>query len=303
MKKFIILLISFSASFLKAQFDPQFTQYMYNESFINPAYAGSHDALSTTALARKQWVGFEGAPTNVTFSAHTPIANDKLGIGINFMNESIGVMYRNMAMVNLAYRLKLKEGKLCFGLQAGATGFTERLSVVQTIQANDNNFLQSTPLLFGPNVGGGIYYYTKKWYVGFSAPRMLLNTSFGNAVRTTFAANSLSYYLTGGYVFTINDDLKLKPTIMIKAASGAPIQPEINIHAIIKDVFWAGAAYRYNDAVAAIIGFQATQHFKVGYSYDFTLSKLQKYNSGSHEIMLNYIFKYKNKNYNSPRYF
>ena len=80
-------------------------------------------------------------------------------------------------------------------------------------------------------------------------------------------------------------------------------QPEINIHAIIKDVFWAGAAYRYNDAVAAIIGFQATQQFKVGYSYDFTLSKLQKYNSGSHEIMLNYIFKYKNKNYNSPRYF
>ena len=198
MRKIIILLFSFNAMFVKAQFDPQFTQYMYNESFINPAYAGAHDALSMTGLARKQWVGFAGAPTNVTFSAHTPIANDKLGIGINFMNESIGIMYRNMAMVNLAYRLKLGEGKLCFGLQAGATGFTERLSQVTNIQANDNNFTQSTPLLFGPNLGGGLYYYTKKWYVGFSAPRMLVNTSLSNAVSTKFAASSLSYFLTAG---------------------------------------------------------------------------------------------------------
>lgn len=289
--------------FVKAQFDPQFTQYMYNESFINPAYAGAHDALSMTGLARKQWVGFAGAPTNVTFSAHTPIANDKLGIGINFMNESIGIMYRNMAMVNLAYRLKLGEGKLCFGLQAGATGFTERLSQVTNIQANDNNFTQSTPLLFGPNLGGGLYYYTKKWYVGFSAPRMLVNTSLSNAVSTKFAASSLSYFLTAGYVFTINYDLKLKPTIMIKAAQGAPIQPEVNLHAIVKDVFWIGAAYRHNDCVAALIGLQANAQFRIGYSYDFTLSKLQKYNSGSHEIMLNYIFKYKNKNFTSPRFF
>jgi len=303
MRKIIILLFSFNAMFVKAQFDPQFTQYMYNESFINPAYAGAHDALSMTGLARKQWVGFAGAPTNVTFSAHTPIANDKLGIGINFMNESIGIMYRNMAMVNLAYRLKLGEGKLCFGLQAGATGFTERLSQVTNIQANDNNFTQSTPLLFGPNLGGGLYYYTKKWYVGFSAPRMLVNTSLSNAVSTKFAASSLSYFLTAGYVFTINYDLKLKPTIMIKAAQGAPIQPEVNLHAIVKDVFWIGAAYRHNDCVAALVGLQANAQFRIGYSYDFTLSKLQKYNSGSHEIMLNYIFKYKNKNFTSPRFF
>lgn len=304
MKKIIVLLISFSVFFVKAQFDPQFTQYMYNESFINPAYAGAQDALSMTALARKQWVGFAGAPTNVTFSAHTPIANDKLGIGVNFMNESIGVMYRNMAMLNLAYRLKVNEtGKFCFGIQAGATGFTERLSQVQTIQANDNNFTQSTPLLFGPNVGAGVYYYTKKWYVGFSAPRMLLNTSFGNAVSTKFAANGLSYYLTGGYVFTLNDDLKIKPSLMLKAAQGAPLQPEINVQAIVRDIVWAGVAYRYNDCVAAMLGCQLNSQFRLGYSFDFTLSKLQKYNSGSHEIMLNYIFKYKNRNYNSPRYF
>ncbi len=302
MNKILILIFSFVAVLAKAQFDTQFTQYMYNESFINPAYAGSHEALSTTALVRKQWVGFAGAPTNVTFNAHTPVVKDKLGIGINFMNESIGVMYRNMAMLNVAYRIKAGPGKFCFGLQAGATGFTERLSQVTTIQANDNNFIQSTPLLFGPNVGAGLYYYTKNWYFGFSAPRMLLNTSYGNSVNTKFAASNISYYLTTGYVFSLNDNVKLKPTLMIKAAQGAPVQPEINLHALLKEVFWVGAAYRYNADAAAIIGCKVNAQFKLGYSYDFSLSKLQKYNGGSHELMLNYIVKYKSKNYNNPRY-
>jgi type IX secretion system PorP/SprF family membrane protein len=303
MKKIFIIFLITVCGLAHAQFDPQFTQYMYNESFINPAYAGGHDALSLTALGRKQWLGFSGSPTNVVFSAHTPIANDKIGIGLNFMNESIGVMYRNMALVNVAYRAKLGEGKLCVGLQAGGTGFTERLSQVNTIQANDKQFVQSTPLLFGPNAGAGIYYYTKKWYVGLSAPRMLINTSLGTAVATKFSAGSISYYLTGGYVFTINEDFKLKPTLMIKAVQGAPIQPEINVQAIIKDMVWVGAAYRYTDCLSGMLGWQANSQFRVGYSYDFTLGALQKYNSGSHEIMLNYIFKYKNKNFTNPRYF
>ncbi len=303
MKKIILLLFVTVCFLSKAQFDPHFTQYMYNESFINPAYAGSHDALSLTALGRKQWVGFNGAPTNVTFSGHAPVANDKLGIGLNFMNESIGVMKRNYILVNCAYRLKLKTGKFCFGIQGGVNGFSENLTNVNTIQTNDNQFLQNTTLAFAPNVGAGMYYYTKNWYVGFSTPRMLINTTAGTSVSTAFIAPSLSYYLTGGYVFTLNNDYKLKTSAMLKLAAGAPIQPEVNAHVIMKDVFWIGATYRLNDAVAAIIGYQATPQFRIGYSYDYTLSKLQQFNTGSHEIMLNYIFKYKNKNFSSPRFF
>lgn len=303
MKKFIYLILFFITAQLNAQFDPQFTQYMYNESFINPAYAGAHDALSMTLLGRRQWVGFPGAPANVTFSGHTPIAKDRIGIGLNFMNESIGVMYRNLALVNVAYRLPLGPGKFCFGLQGGMAGYTERLSNVSTIQSNDNQFTASTPLLFGPNVGAGTYYYTKSWYVGLSVPRMMINTSLGNAVSTKFAGSSLTYYLTGGYVFDINEDLKLKPTLMIKASGGAPISAEISAQAVIKNTLWAGLSYRYNDAVAILLGCQVNQQFRIGYSYDYTISQLAKYNSGSHEMVLNYIFKYKNANYSNPRYF
>lgn len=286
-----------------AQFDPQFSQYMYNESFINPAYAGSHDALSITALGRKQWMGFSGAPTNVTLSGHTPIAQDKIGIGVNIMNESIGVMYRSLILINGAYRLQAGKGKFCFGLQAGASAYTERLSQVSTIQSNDQQFSQSTPLLWGPNVGGGLYYYTKEWFVGVSAPRMLLNTSLGNSVRTQFLSGSISYYLTGGYVFNLHEDVKLKPSVMLKAAQGSPIQPELNTQCIYKDMLWLGLAYRLNDAAVAMLGYQINPQFRIGYSFDYTLTKLSRYNSGSHEVVMNYIFKYKNKNFTSPRYF
>ncbi len=304
MKKIsLLLLMCVWLPVLKAQFDPQFSQYMYNESFINPAYAGSHEALSLTTLGRKQWMGFSGAPTNVTFSGHVPLAAEKIGVGLNIMNESIGVMYRNLILVNAAYRLKLPKGKLCFGLQTGASAYTERLSQVTTIETNDRQFLQSTPTLWGLNAGGGLYYYTEKWYVGLSVPRMLLNTSVGNAVRTAFVGNSLTYYLAGGYVFELNEDYKLKPSLMLKAASAAPLQPELNLQAILKDRFWLGLGYRLNDALATMVGWQANPQFRVGYNYDLSLSKLSTYNTGSHELVLNYVFKYKNKNYSSPRFF
>jgi type IX secretion system PorP/SprF family membrane protein len=298
-----ILLVMCCILSSRAQFDPQFSQYMYNESFINPAYAGSHDALSITALGRKQWMGFSGAPTNITLSGHTPIAEDKIGIGVNIMNESIGIMYRNLILVNGAYRLKAGNGTFCFGLQGGASAYTERLSQVNTIQKNDQQFIQSTPLLWGPNVGGGLYYYTKTWYAGLSAPRMLLNTSLGNSVRTQFTAGSISYFITGGYVFSVDEDIKLKPSVMLKAAQGSPIQPEVNVQGIYKDMLWLGLAYRLSDAAVAMLGYQINPQFRVGYSFDYTLTKLSTYNSGSHELVLNYTFKYKNKNFTSPRYF
>lgn len=290
-------------SLLSAQFDPQFTQYMYNESFINPAYAGSHEALSLTAVGRKQWVGFSGAPSNITFSGHTPLANNKIGVGLNVMNESIGVMYRNMILLNGAYRLKAGEGTFCFGLQAGASAYTERLSQVTTIEGNDRQFIQSTPVLWAPNAGAGLYYYTARWYAGVSAPRMLLNTSEGNAVKTGFVPGSISYYLTGGYVFELNEDYKLKPSVMLKAAAAAPLQPEVNVQGIFRDKLWLGVGYRLNDAIACMLGWQVNSQFRIGYSYDYAVSKLSTFNSGSHEIQLNYTFAYKNKNYTSPRFF
>jgi type IX secretion system PorP/SprF family membrane protein len=303
MKKLLYILFVLCIINVKAQFDPQFTQYMFNESFINPAYAGSHDALSFTGLFRKQWVGFDGAPTNVTFSAHAPIANDKIGIGINFMNESIGVMKRNLGLFNFSYRIKINEGKLCLGFQGGVNSFQQNLASVKTIQANDNQFLNNTGVLYAPNFGSGIYYYAKKWFAGFSVPRLLMNTYNAKYSGPTTSLTGLTYYTSGGYVFDLNSNFKLRSTFMLKMAKGTPIQPEVNMHLIYKDVFWFGPSYRLNDAVAVLIGYQINQQFRVGYAYDYTISKFSGYNTGSHEVVLNYIFKYKYKNHTSPRLF
>lgn len=286
-----------------SQFDPMYTQYMYNESSINPAYAGSHKALSFSALARMQWVGIDGSPKTQTFNIHTPLKNEKIGLGLNIINESIGVQKRTGGSLNFAYRIKLKASTLCFGVQAGVVSFIDNFSKVSTVTQNDQQFIANSQRLTTPNFGAGLYYYTKRFYVGLSVPRMMENklaTSGGASNKVS--VNSFHYFLAMGYVYDINTQLAIKPTIMIKAVQNAPLQGELTVQAIIKNSLWAGVAYRSSDAVSVLLGYQINPQFKIGYSYDYTLSKLRTYNSGSHELMLNYILSYKKNQVHTPRY-
>jgi type IX secretion system PorP/SprF family membrane protein len=161
-----------------SQSDPMFTQYMFNELYINPAYAGSREYLSATALVRQQWVGIDGAPSTQTLSAHKPILNNKIGAGLTFLNESIGVSKRTQINANAAYRLPMGRNHLSFGLQLGMASISENLSSLGLV--NDNQFATNTGRKLAPNVGFGTYYLTPKWYAGFSIPRMLQNRLDGS---------------------------------------------------------------------------------------------------------------------------
>lgn len=294
---------------VKAQYDAMFTQYMFNEMFINPAYAGSKDAMAVTAVHRQQWVNFPGRPITSTFSLHGPVINEKMGFGLSFLNEKIGSLNRNLAYLSYSYKIKAgKNGHLAFGLQGGIHNQVNKFASLKATEAGDIQVSQNSPSTIAPNFGFGIYYSDLKNFAGLSIPRMvddqILFDASGNATKIIkMSPQKFHYYLTFGRIFTLTDDLKLKGQAMIKAVQNAPLQYDLTANFLIKERIWAGLSYRSGDAVSAILGVQISPQFVASYSYDYTLSKIQKYTSGSHEIALNYVFMYKGKKIVTPRYF
>ncbi|MBK9399815.1 MAG: type IX secretion system membrane protein PorP/SprF [Bacteroidetes bacterium] len=303
----VIIMMTFvlmMCSQARAQFEPQFTQYMFNEMFINPAYAGSRDHMAMTALYRNQWVGIEGSPKTQTFSAHTPLRNEKIGLGLSILHEEIGVTQDFSAFGTYAYRIPMQKGFFSMALSGGIIHHQEQLLELKTQDQGDQSFM-GTPRLTVPNMGFGTFLSTRNYYVGLSIPRMLQNKV---DAATGKAENKINvpywhYYLMGGYVFTLNESVKLKPTCMVKAVSGAPVVADFGAHVLLSEVLWLGGSYRTSDSWAAILQIQMNKQMRLGYSYDYTLTELNQFTSGTHEITLGFDFSFDKNKVVTPRYF
>lgn len=306
----IVVTFLFAANSSKAQFDYLFTQYMFNETFINPAYAGSKEAMSATLAHRQQWVNFAGRPITTSFAIHGPLMNNKMGLGLSVLNEKIGVLNQNLIYLNYAYRIKTgKNSTLALGLMGGIHNQVNKFAELKTNNdgTTDPQFANS-PSTIAPNFGTGVYFNTKTFFAGLSIPRMINDqvtfaTNGAVQLNTKMQPDKFTYYLTVGNVFTLNSNLKLKGQTMIKAVQNSPIQFDLNANFLIKERIWAGLAYRSGSAVSAIAGVQINSQFLVSYAFDYTLNSIQKYSQGSHEIVLNYLFSYKGKKVVTPRYF
>lgn len=294
-----------------AQQDPQFTQYMYNMSVINPAYATADEAiLNLGGLYRTQWVGLEGAPKTGTFFAHTPI-NEKIEVGISFVNDNIGdIVQENNIYADFAYVLPVGlESKLSLGIKAGFTFFDVNFDGFNLQSGNvstDLAFNENVNKTF-PNLGIGAFFFTDNYYIGLSAPNMLSSKHLEteNGVRATGVEN-VHYFLTAGYVFDINQNLKFKPAFMAKSVKGAPLALDITANVLINEKLEAGLGYRLDDAISGLVGFRISPELKIGYAYDFTTNNLGNYNSGSHEIFILFdvdLFGFKGGYDRSPRFF
>lgn len=307
-------IVFFGFGEVRAQFDAMFTQYMFNETFINPAYAGSKEAMSATLLHRQQWAGFAGRPITTSFALHGPLLDNKMGLGLSVLSEKIGPLNRNLVYGSYAYRLQVHEGgTLAMGLMGGVDNQIHRFSDIKVSDEAgaplDPNFLQNTPNIMAANFGMGIFYSTRTYYAGLSVPRLLdndvkFNYNGSKTVKITSVRPSrFTYYLTLGNVFTLNEDLKLRGTMMIKAVRNAPVQADLSAVTLIREKIWAGLAYRTNSSLAIILGMQVTPQFLFSYSYDYGLNMIQRYSHGSHEIGLNYLFAFKGRQIVTPRYF
>jgi len=287
-----------------SQQDSQYTQYMYNTNVINPAYAGSRGSMSIFGMHREQWVGLDGAPKTNVLSINTPIKNSKLGLGINFVNEEIGVMKENTISVDVSYTIDLdnRNNKLSFGIKGSANLLDVRYSDLNIYNPNDPKFSTDVHSQFSPNVGAGVYYHNEKSYLGLSVPNFLQSDRYDDNLYATLQTK-MHFYLIGGHVFDLNPELKFKPAFLLKAVEGAPLQADITANFLIQSKLTLGVAYRWDAAWSALAGFQITDGLMIGYSYDGDTTKLAHYNSGSHEVFLRFELFNKYKRIVSPRFF
>ncbi len=309
MKKFILIVVTlFSTILLKAQQDAMFTHYAFNTLAVNPAYAGTRDALTVTALHRSQWVSFEGAPMTQTLTLHSPFLKQNIGVGLSILNDKIGPVNKTSAYFDFSYRIKVtKKSWLSFGLKGGLNIRKADLVDVETAKPNDPLFAENNKSDFLPNFGFGLYYFTEKYYVGVSIPGLLENDFKTNNVAgsTDLASEKKHYFLIAGSVFRLNENILLKPTGLLKVTNGAPLEADLTASFIFRDKFRIGGMFRTGDALGILAGINITNQFTVGYSYDWSYTnRTFKYNKGSHEIMLRYDFIFKEKTkIRSPRYF
>lgn len=305
MKTFISAAVLFVGILLVAPCSGQqqvmFTQYMFNGLAINPAYAGSHETFSATALLREQWSGLEGAPSTQTFSIHSPVRNQRMGLGLLILHDKIGVTNQTGAYVSYAYKIPIVAGgTLSMGIQGGFTNFNAEFS---RVSVTDPTFNAGDIVEWQPNVGGGLYYSTKRFYAGLSAPQ-LIETTFDHNNPDSDSKLVRHYFITAGYVWDLNENLKLKPSTLIKQVKGAPVEVDVNASLLIKEMIWVGFSWRSFESIDAILQLQVNPRLQVSYAYDFaTQTSIKRVNTGSHEIMVNYRIPVFRERIVTPRYF
>jgi len=279
------LILGFNLSV--AQQKAMFSQYMFNGLVINPAYSSVDDALNITALARKQWVGFEGAPNTQTFTVHSPIRESNTSAGFIFMRDQIGeVITENGASGTLAHRVEVGDNTyFALGLSGGLSKYVGMYSQSGSASAAlDPVFADQNSLRM--NLGFGMMFFSKQFYAGFSSPyfyyRDLENPS------STSASYKPHYIMQGGYITDLSEDIKFKPNFLIKYVNGSPVQMDLNANFLFKETIWIGASLRSMDSLDLLAELQLTPNIQLGYSYDFTTSRLAAVEKGSHEIVLNF---------------
>jgi len=288
---------------VQGQQDPQYTQYMYNMSVINPAYAGSRENLSVGLLYRSQWAGLDGAPTTGTLFGHSPLGSN-VGLGLSVITDEIGPVRETNAYTDVSYTLKFAGNhRLAFGVKAGATFHDRSLNTgVTVLQPGDPFFAQDITEVT-PNIGAGLFYYTDKYYLSFSVPNMLEAVHLENDNGLALGNETQHYFLTGGYVFDLSANTELKPSFMVKSALNAPTSYDINLNARFYKKFEIGASYRESGAISGLVNFSVTPNIRVGYAYDATTSEIRAFAPSSHEVFLLFDLNFPKKVSRSPRYF
>jgi type IX secretion system PorP/SprF family membrane protein len=300
----VAILVVLTCVDLQAQQDPHYTQYMYNMNVINPAYAGSKENLSIGMLYRKQWVEIEDAPTTMTLSGHSPIGKN-VGMGLSVIKDNIGPVEENNIYGDFSYTLNLGgEHKLAFGIKAGLTLHKVGLysDIYNTLpDPNDPAFAQDTNNSYF-NLGTGFFYYTNKYYVALSVPNMMKSKHLDFNGRE-FGSEASHYFLTGGYVFDVNENIKFKPFFMVKSAFEAPASFDLSTNFLFNNKFEAGVTYRLQDSFGAMFNYAISPTVKLGYAYDHIVSDLNVTTPSSHELILLFDLNFPKKVSSSPRFF
>ncbi len=300
----IVVFVLLIGSVAKAQQTPLYSQYMFNMLNINPAYAGNRESGSLSMLLRKQWVGFPGAPSTGTLTYDQRVAEKNFSLGGQFYFDNLGIEKRTGFQGFYSYSAPFEKSTLSIGLSLGMLNYSANYNRTNPVTLGDPS-LQVATNAYLPTAGLGAILSSEKWYIGLSAPALLKTQMSlkGQSVIRRAGADG-HFFLTGGYVIPVNASVTIKPSVMFKSVSGAPIQTDLNMNVWFNNIISVGASYRSKDAVVGLAEIQLSPQLRMGYSYDHNISNLVTYNNGSHELMLRFEFgRAEGKKINSPRYF
>ncbi|MBL7784521.1 MAG: type IX secretion system membrane protein PorP/SprF [Chitinophagales bacterium] len=308
----------------EAQQQPRFSQYMFNQMVLNPAYTGSTETFSASLLGRYQWVGIEGAPQTGTIGAHAALGDaKKIGVGGFISYDRIGVTQTMGAFATYSYKFILGESRLSMGISGGLNYLSTDDSQLHTNGEMENvtidpSFNQGNLRKTLPNFGLGLYYYNpRKFYIGFSAPHLLNNNLRSDNTVAVVAHQFRHYNFMAGAILG-QGMFKFRPSVLVKAVPvNAPLQVDLSGLVLIKDMIWIGGSYRTpigskdadgqtlvidSESANAIVAFQK-DGWKIGYAYDFTITQLRQFTNGSHEVSLTFDMKQKGVRVHTPRFF
>lgn len=290
-----------------AQQDAQYTQFMFNKLYFNPAYAGSKKALCISAIYRNQWIGMDGAPQTTTLNVHAPVWKRRMGLGMSITNDRIGLTDRWNIDLSYAYRIQFKdESFLSLGLRGTISYMTIRWDNAKLTQSADQSVPAAVSSKVLPNFGAGAYYKSRNWYVGFSMPRLFRNRiDFNNNANSSIEPElQQHYYLMGGASFQIAKNIQIQPNVLLKYIPNTPFDADLNLSFVFFEKVLIGVTYRVGDSIDGLIQWKIVPQFTISAAYDFTLTPLQQDNAGSIEVMLEYCFYGMNgKRLHNPRFF
>ena len=315
MRKLLILLgCLITTTSLMAQQEAQFTQFMFNKLSLNPGYAGNTGVPCFSVMHRSQWVGVEGAPTSQILNFQMPLKKNRIGIGMSVFHDKIGPSESWTYQLNYSYGIQIEKGRLGIGLQGALRRFTVDLGSTNAIHAGDSQLLMGMQSKVLPNFGVGLYYQNPRFYLGASIPNMLrgdLSFAEGTSPTNDFSQEAPHFYFMGGLIIDAVNNVKFKPAILVKYTEHAPVKIDVNAMVIFVEKLWLGLTYRLGgnlnsstgESIDAIVQYQLSRSLRAGLAYDYTLSKMKSYNSGTYEMMLSYCIINKDKVMTNPRFF
>lgn len=299
----IIMLVFFKT---QAQQTPQFTQYMYNTISINPAYTNEKGGLEITGLHRNQWVGIDSSPKTYMFSLNSSIKDDKMNIGLSTIYDDYGITKDIYINIDYSYGILFYNGsKLSFGIKGGINSRSNNYDELNFYQQNDPNFDENSSLEIRPSLGFGAYFNSESFYAGLSTSNVFSNYQINTNIPSETVEQPINYYLIAGYIHEINENFKLKPSLLFKYVEGASLQLDLSLNTLLYNKVIFGAAYRHESAISGMFGFQLNKQCLIGMAYDKDTSELSQVenNSGSFELFLKFNFFNSAKRHSTPRFF
>lgn len=279
---------------LRAQQELNLSFQTYNPLSINSGYAGVNEGLNCNLTERSQWISVPGHPRSSAVTVDSPLRGYNLALGATFITDRIGPARSTTFAADFAYRLYLtKKTRLALGIKGSITSQSLRFSELQNIDLADQNFSQDIQFKAQPNLGFGAYLWNERYFIGLSSPRLIRQKNEYQNIG--FGTTEQHFYAHGGAVIDLNKKLKLRPTGLIRYTEGAPLSMDISTNLLINDLLWIGASYRLSQAWGTNIMLTVNEKFKVGYAYERSHASLQTYTGGSHEFVIGYLFKYKDR--------